>query len=320
MLNTNISLAIFIYFKVIFMTIDASMFDFDAMKAELGADPFEEKNTKTYAVDERFYRLGRDKDGNGAAIIRFLPDSERGMIQEMFKINTNVIHNGKKRFVSEYSPHTIGQPCPFQEKWQELWNSGDKEGSKVYSRSTSYVTNIKVLRDPANPENEGKIFLYEMSMRMRDKIRAAVDPSQQDRDLGATPKEMFNPLRGNSFKLACKKGANGQITYDASEVIPEVTSIYESPQAAIQDIKENTHKLSDLLNPEAFMTYQELQEKLRWVTFTDQVAQPAKVDTLKAEVNTAQPKQTEVQESVAQVAQVAQSKSDSLDDLLNGLI
>ena len=302
------------------MTIDASMFDFDAMKAELGADPFEEKNTKTYAVDERFYRLGRDKDGNGAAIIRFLPDSERGMIQEMFKINTNVVHNGKKRFVSEYSPQTIGQPCPFQEKWQELWNSGDKEGSKIYSRSTSYVTNIKVLRDPANPENEGKIFLYEMSMRMRDKIRSAVDPSQQDRDLGAKPKEMFNPLRGNSFKLACKKGANGQITYDSSEVISEVTSIYESPQDAIQDIKENTHKLSDLLKPEAFMTYQELQEKLRWVTFADQTPQTAKVDTLKAEVNTTQSKQTEVQESVAQVAQSTQTKSDSLDDLLNGLI
>ena len=187
------------------MTIDASMFDFDAMKAELGADPFEEKNTKTYAVDERFYRLGRDKDGNGGAIIRFLPDSERGMIQEMFKINTNVIfHNGKKRFVSEYSHRPLVNHVLSRKKWQELWNSGDKEGSKVYSRSTSYVTNIKVLRDPANPENEGKIFLYEMSMRMRDKIRSAVDPSQ-DRDL-ATPKEMFNPLRGNSFKLACKKG------------------------------------------------------------------------------------------------------------------
>ena len=56
-------------------------------------------------------------------------------------------------------------------------------------------------------------------------------------------------------------------------ISPDVTSIYESPQAAIQDIKENTHKLSDLLKPEAFMTYQELQEKLRWVTFADQVAQ-----------------------------------------------
>ena len=309
------------------MTIDASMFDFDAMKAELGADPFEEKNTKTYAVDERFYRLGRDKEGNGGAIIRFLPDAERGMIQEMFKINTNIVKDGKKRFVSEYSPQTIGQPCPFQEKWQELWNSGDKEGSKLYSRSTSYVTNIKVLRDPANPENEGKIFLYEMSMRMRDKIRSAVDPSQQDRDLGATPKEMFNPLRGNSFKLACKKGANGQITYDSSEVISDVTSIYDSPQAAIQDIKENTHKLSDLLKPEAFMTYQELQEKMRWVTFADQA--PAKVNTLTAEVNTSQPKQSEVQESQltnvevtqeSKPVQAAQAKTDSLDDLLNGLI
>lgn len=307
------------------MTIDASAFNFDAMKEALGGkDPFAQESNK-YGRDERFYTLSKDKNGNGAAIIRFLPDSEKGMIQKLFSINTTITKNGKKRFVSEYTPSTIGLPCPFQEKWQELWNSGDKEGSKLYSRGTRFVTNIKVIKDPANPENEGKIFLYALSGKMKDKIQAAIDPSEQDRSLGATPKELFNPLRGNSFKLACSKGSNNQVNYDKSEVISDVTSIYNSVEEALEDIKTNTYKLSDLIKPEAFLSYEELQSKLKWVQFQDtDPVQPAQTsEPLTAEVAQVEPKVSEVQpaqEPEPQVTKEEPKKADDLDSLLEGLI
>ena len=329
--------------------LDVNAFNFDAMKAEIG-NPFED-TTRKYNTDDRFYKLSKDKSGNGAALIRFLPDSEKGMIQQLYKINTTISKNGKKRFVSEYSASTIGQPCPFQEEWQKLWNAGDKDGAKKFGRGTKYVANIKVLKDPANPENEGKIFLYEMSGAIKDKIKNAIDPSEQDRALGAQPKELFNPLAGNSFRLVAKKGANGQINYDSSEVINEVTSIYNSVEEAWQDIVENTYKLSDLLKPESFMPYEKMQEKLKWVTFSDieqvqvpltaEVAEPTQVQT---EVQPAQPVAQPVQPAAetVQVAQPAQpvqpvqpvaeptpaqpaqatqaTQADSLDALLNGLV
>jgi len=316
------------------MTLDANAFNFDSLKETLGADPFASSANK-FARDERFYTLAKDKEGNGAALIRFLPDSERGMIQRMFKINTTITTNGKKRFVSEFSPATIGAPCPFQEKWQALWNANDKEGAKVYSRGIRYIANIKVLKDPANPENDGKIFMYEMSGAMKDKIQAAVDPSEQDRALGATPKELFNPLKGNSFRLVAKKGANGQINYDSSEVVNEVTSIYDSVEEALADIKENTYKLSDLLKPESFLSYDELVKKLEWVesngaapaapaspTSTQSTPLVAEVQTdkspVKAEVQPAQPAQPAQSAQPAQPTQPAQS--DNLDDLLSNLL
>lgn len=313
--------------------IDASVFNFDAMKQAVGIDPFAQ-DTNKYGKDGRFYVLSKDKNGNGAALIRFLPDSERGMIQKLFKVNTTITKNGKKRFVSEFSPSSIGQPCPFQEEWQRLWNAGDKEGAKLFGRGIRYIVNIKVLKDPANPENEGKIFLYEMSGAMKDKIQNAVDPSEQDRALGAIPKELFNPLRGNSFRLVAKKGANGQINYDSSEVVNEVNSIYNTVDEALAEIKAKTYKLSDLLKPESFLSYQELQNKMRWVTFADTeiVTAAPPTQTLQAEVaSTApqvtevQPAQVEVQVPQAQVAQQAQPQaapksSTSLDDLLNGLV
>lgn len=324
--------------------IDASAFNFDAMKEAVGVDPFAQE-TKRYASDDRFYKLAKDKDGNGAALIRFLPDSEKGMIQKMFKINTTITKNGKKRFVSEFSPSTIGQPCPFQEEWQKLWNAGDKDGAKMYGRGVKYVANIKVIKDPANPDNEGKIFLFEMSGSMKDKIQQAVDPSEQDRALGAEPKQLFNPLAGNSFRLVAKKGSNGIINYESSEVVNEVTSIYDSVEAALEDIKANTHKLSDLLKPESFMSYDELTKKKAWVTFADQeTVVPASGAPLQAEVAPVAPQVAEVQPAqnavqataavaadvasavvpevgaVAQATQPAAKKSDSLDDLLNGLV
>jgi len=312
--------------------IDANAFNFDAMKEAMGVDPFAQATNK-YAVDERFYKLQKDKEGNGAALIRFLPDSEKGMIQKMFKINTTITKNGKKRFVSEFSPSTIGQPCPFQEEWQNLWNAGDKEGAKMYGRGVKYLANIKVLKDPANPANEGKIFLFEMSGMMKDKIQQAVDPSEQDRSLGAVPKEMFNPLAGNSFRLVSKRGANGIINYDASEVINEVTSIYDSVEAALEDIKSNTYKLSDLMKPESFMSYDELVKKKAWVTFSDQeVVAPSAPLTAEVapavapvqEVTPAQPAAVAPEPVAAPVAAAQPApepkKADSLDDLLNGLV
>jgi hypothetical protein len=309
--------------------IDANVFNFDAMKEAVGADPFADKGTK-YKNDERFYTLAKDKEGNGAALIRFLPDNEKAMLQKLFKINTTIIKNGKKRFVNVFSPTNIGLGCPFQEKWQGLWNDGLKDDAKVFGRGVRYITNIKVLKDPANPENEGKIFFYEMSGAMKDKIQNAVDPSEQDRSLGAKPKEMFNPLNGNSFRLVAKKGANGQINYDNSEVITEVDSIYADVQTALDDIKNNAHLLSSLLDVSEFLSYDELVEKMKYVTFADQ----DNAQALTAEVAQVAPVQSEVQPSataqetpatsvetpvVAPVAPVAQS-SGSLDSLLQGLI
>jgi hypothetical protein len=310
---------------------DINAFNFDAMKEAVGIDPFAQTTNK-YAEDTRFYKLAKDKDGNGAALIRFLPDSERGMIQKLFKLNTTITKNGKKRFVSEYSPSSVGLPCPFQEEWQKLWNAGDKENSKMFGRGVKYIANIKVIKDPRAPENEGKIFLFEMSGSMKDKIQNAVDPSEQDRALGAVPKELFNPLKGNSFRLVSKKGANGQINYDASEVINEVTSVYNSVEEAVEDIKTKSYKLSDMLKPESFMSYDKLKEKLDWVTFKDtemvqaqpvqaEVAQPVAVvpDVQPAPV-AAPVQQVPVAPVATPVAAPVASTASSLDDLLAGLV
>ena len=300
-------------------TMTADMFDFDVMK-EVAGDPFKEEKG-AFAKDERFYVLGKDADGNGGAIVRFLPDSERAMIQRMYKVNANVWKDGVKRFVSEFSPQTIGLPDPFQDKWQDMYNAGQKEEAKAFGRGVTFITNIKIIKDPAKPENEGKIFMYQMSGAVKDKIQKAMTPSDQDVALGALPKQMFNPLKGHNFKLSCAKGENDQINYNSSEIKPEVTSIYDSVEEAIADIKDNTYTLSGLLAPDQFLSFDELTKKLLWVQFSEQTQTP-KVNTLAASVGQNEPtvKTEQVKTEQVKTEQVkTEPESQNIDDILNAL-
>ena len=309
-------------------------FDFDNMVQEVGQDPFAASSNK-YAEDDRFYKLAKDKEGNGGAVIRFLPDRNKNMIMQVNKINTTIEKNGKKRFVNELSPQTIGLPCPFQEEWARLWNLGQKDESKKFGRAIRYYANIKVIKDPLNPANEGKIFLLDMSGTLKDKIQKLVSPSQADKDLGAAAKQLFNPIKGNSFRLVCRKGTNGIPSYDSSDAVAEENSIYNSMEEAFEDIKNNTHDLNDFKKPETYLSYEKLQDKLRWVTFTEatqtqnvQAVPAAGTTELNAANTTVAPSaiaQTPVIETPVQNTQSEQTaqpaqQTQSLDAMLEGLL
>ena len=115
----------------------------------------------------------------------------------------------------ENSLTTIGQKDPLGEYNRELWNSGnesDKETVRKKAFELSYYSNIYVVQDKANPQNEGKVFLYKFGKKIFDKIMEAMQPEFED-------EEAINPFdfwQGANFKLKLKKVA-GYWNYDSSE-------------------------------------------------------------------------------------------------------
>ena len=245
---------------------DIQSFDFDKL-ASSQEQAFGEK--KADFGDDRFYKLKRDENGNGAAIIRFLPDPNMKLMQQLFRINCNGQKGAEKRWVSELSPQNINQPDPFHKMWADLWQSGKKEEARQFARQTRFYTNILVIKDPANPANEGKVFLLDLSQSLKLMLENAMFPSDADRALGAEPKALFNPLQGHNFKLVSSKAATGFITYEKSSVVDAVTSVFDSKEEAVTFIKENCYPLDDFLKPEAYKSYEELQQKLDYVMFRD---------------------------------------------------
>lgn len=301
----------------------ADFFDFDSL-TQTNSDPFEDSTSYVSDVDTRFYTLPKNKDGSGEAIICFIPDQNQKIFKKVFKFNISNFVSGKKRFANYFSPTTIGLPDPVQERWQKLWNDGLKDEAKKFSRTIRYITNIKVIKDPLNPENNGKIFLYEMSQSLKEKIKNAVELSEMDKQLNRPRKEIFNPTKGWLMKLTCKKAANGFTTYDDSEFFnvspdnPNLASIipYKDAQSAIDDIKANAHPLDWFDNPENYKTYEELKEKLEWVYPSENSAVTVK------ETRTAEPDVVSAPAPVAPASSVqsatATATADALiDSLLN---
>ena len=55
------------------------------------------------------------------------------------------------------------------------------------SRLLTYISNIMVVKDPANPQNEGGVFLYKFGKKIFDKLMSAMQPEFED--------ELFVPLK-----------------------------------------------------------------------------------------------------------------------------
>jgi hypothetical protein len=243
----------------------AGALDWSSLEKNLGEDA---KGTKKNYKDDRFWTLSRDENDNGGAIIRLLPDPEGVPFEQMYShaFQSYDAVAKKKRWYINNSPSIIGLDCPASDLWSAIFREGSEEGkmeAKNFSRKIQFYTNIKVINDPANPQNNGKIFIWKFGTKLKDKIMAALNPSETDRAMGEEPKQLFNPLSGCNIKLKIAKVA-GFLNYDGT-TIGEESSIYDNADEAKEDIINNAHILSEFKKEEAFETYDELLSKLKYV-------------------------------------------------------
>ena len=220
-----------------------------------------EKSTKVGTVDERFWKLTTDKAGNGFAVIRFLPATD-GEDMPFSKLYSHAFQ-GPGGWYIENSLTTLGQKDPLGEYNRELWNSGDeslKDQVRKQKRKLSYYSNIYVVKDPGNPENEGKVFLFRYGKKIHDKIMDIVNGDEIEGREGINP---FDFWTGADFKLRAKKVA-GYPNYDSSE-FKEPGVLEDFDDAQLESIWQRQHKLQEIVAPEAFKSYEQLQDRLNQV-------------------------------------------------------
>ena len=168
---------------------------------------------KSYA-DERFWKPTVDKAGNGYAVLRFLP-APTGEDLPWVRYWDHGFKGPTGMWYIENSLTSIGQPDPVGEMNSVLWNTGrdeDKATARDSKRRLHYVTNIMVVYDPSNPNNEGKVFLYKFGKKIFDKIMDVMQPQFQDEK----PVNPFYFWEGADFKLKIRQ-VEGYRNYDKSE-------------------------------------------------------------------------------------------------------
>jgi hypothetical protein len=219
----------------------------------------EKMNTTSSGGDERLWKPEMDKTGNGYAVVRFLPAPE-GEELPWVKMYAHGFQ-GTGGWYIENSLTTIGQKDPVAEYNRELWNSGnekDKETVRKQKRKLSYYSNIYVVKDPANPSNEGKVFLFKYGKKIFDKIMAAMQPEFEDE----TPINPFDFWQGANFKLKIRK-VDGYWNYDKSEFGPAEPLLNDDD--AMEALWKKEYSLSAVTAPDQFKTYEELDKRLKYV-------------------------------------------------------
>ena len=241
-----------------------SQSNFDFLQKEL------QKSTNANSSgDERLWKPALDASGNGYAVIRFLPAPENESLP--WAKLYNHAFQGPGGWLIDNCPTTKGEQCPVCAANNKLWNSGvesDKEVARNRKRKLSYYSNIYVLKDSANPENEGKVFLYKYGKKIHDKILAAMQPEFQDE----TPVNPFDLWEGANFKLKIRT-IGGYWNYDASEFA--APSALSADDDEMEQLWKQAHSLEAFTTADQFKSYDEIESRMGAVLGTSRPVQQA---------------------------------------------
>ncbi len=212
------------------------------------------KKKESYG-DDRMWKPTVDKAGNGYAVIRFLPAVEGDDLP--WAKYWDHFFQGPGGWYVEKSLNTIGKDDPVSQLNSKLWNNGTEEGkatARKQKRRLHYTSNIMVVSDPENPENNGKVFLYQFGAKIFDKIMDAMQPQYADE----TPVNPFDMWKGANFKMKIAQVA-GFRNYDRSEFGP-VEALADDDK--LEAIYNQEYSLKEFTDPSTFKSYEELNLRL----------------------------------------------------------
>ena len=231
----------------------------DKLRAAMETASPTEGAKKSYS-DDTMWKPELDKTGNGYAVVRFLPTPDGEEMPWVSYFDHGF--QGPGGWYIEKSLTTLNKQDPVSEYNSTLWNTGieaNKEIARKQKRRLHYVSNVYVVSDPKNPDNEGKVFKYRYGKKIFEALKEAISPAFED-------EKAINPFdlrdEGANFKIKIRK-VDGYWNYDKSE-FDTVAPLFDD-EAKLNSTFSQVHSLSDVIAPSEFKTYEELKEKLERV-------------------------------------------------------
>lgn len=222
--------------------------------------------------DPRFWFPVQDKAGNATATIRFLPappiDGEDGVAQVSYKHYKFKGPTGKE--YRQRSRTTFkGEKDPVAELNSILFNTSEdkdhpaRKQAYAQRQTQTFISNILVVKDPATPENEGKVFLFRYGPTINEMIEAKRKPQFED----DKPIVVFDPWNGLDFRLVITKQGSFN-NYDKSSFAQTPSAIGDDEY--IDTIWNSEYSLKAEVAPDKFKSYDELKAILESVLGTAQ--------------------------------------------------
>lgn len=216
-----------------------------------------------FEKDDRFWSPTLDKAGNGYFVIRFLPGANIDYVGDVDAPDfvtyfSHGFQGPTGKWYIENSLTTLGKKDPVGEMNRRLWATNEKRYQEIVSawkRKLNYISNILVINDPSNPENNGKVFKYRYGKKIYDKIKLAMFPVIPTKK----PMNPFDVYEGANFQLIGTK-VQKHNNWDQSEF--DAPSPLANSEDAIKKIWNMEYSLLEDIAPDKFKTYDELKAEL----------------------------------------------------------
>ena len=219
--------------------------------------------------DPKEWKLKTNAEGNGEALIRFLPAKTDDGLPFVKLVNHGFRNNGKWYINNCSSTHGDFDSCPVCKYINEndLYNSNKSEWQNL-KRKTSYWANILVLKDPQCPDNNGKVFKFRFGQKIYDKILAM---SNVNTDMGEIPVNVVCPFEGANFILKAKKVDKHQ-NYDDSRFMQQSAIPRIDEEEFQKFLMDNMEPLEEINSKDKFKPFDELEKQFKQVMGVSLVA------------------------------------------------
>jgi hypothetical protein len=189
---------------------------------------------KTTTNNDGIYRVDlskcKDKKKGWRSVVRFLPNltKEGKLGQSAVEKITHYVDIKNPKELSGWfdSPKNFDEKCALTDLYYTMQNSKNAiliEKSKQLKYSKKYYSYVLVLEDEQQPENVGKIMIFQYGKTIKDKIMA-----EKNGEISGVPCNVFDLSAGKDFVLVVKEIQTGDETYPdykMSMFKPETTSL-----------------------------------------------------------------------------------------------
>lgn len=218
------------------------------------------KATEEKTFFNEFYYPERDQQGAASVVLRFLPQKDPNAVPFVSLYRHMFKGDDGKWVVTDLCATTFNEQCEICRCNSELWRTNDPEKQNIArarKRKKEYICNVLVLKDPRNPDNEGKVFPFKFGPSIYEKIKNAITPSYDD-------EPVINPFdlwEGADFLLRIRKDSQSkQVTYDDSK-FANVSALYNGDEDMIVKALEQCVDLSKFIDKSLIVSNEILERK-----------------------------------------------------------
>lgn len=171
------------------------------------------KNTSTESAFKDFLKMEVDK----TYIVRLIPNVKNPERTLFHYYNHTWKSNLNNQVVSVLCPNTYGDRCPIDEYRSKIYNGKNQseiETIRPIKRNENWLVNVFVVKDPTNPENQGKVKILRYGKQLAKIIESAISGDDAD-EFGEKIFDLSE--KGCNLKIKVEKNEGGYATYVGSK-------------------------------------------------------------------------------------------------------